>query len=53
MEEALEAFGIAGHHVVEGDDIVSTAEVQAEHAPGLRGDERNASGIGTLLQTIE
>ena len=53
MEEALEALGIAGHHVFEGDDVVGTAEVQAEHGTGLGGDERYACGIGALLQAVE
>ena len=53
MEEALEAFDVAGHHVLEGDDGVGAAEVQAEHAARLGGDEGDAGGIRALLQAVE
>lgn len=53
VEEAVEARAVAGHHVGEGDDVVGAAEVQAEHGACLRGDERNAGGIGALLQAGE
>ena len=53
VEEAFEQIGIAAHHVVKGDDIVGTAEVQAEHATRLGGHKRDAGGVCTLLQAVQ
>src|SRR5690606_13105803 len=53
VEEAVEALGIAGHHVGEGLDAVGPAEVQAEHGANLGGHERDAGGIGAILQALQ
>ena len=53
VEETPEQAGITGHHIIEGHNVVGAAEVQTEHAARLSGHERNAGGIGALLQAIE